>query len=315
MKKFSKNSINPNNLYEILLDSCIQIQNDEIKSTSAKAAYTNPIVLDNSTNPFEQRVKIENDIQKYFNEKYFKINSKIKEVILSLNTKNGSTTSFIKDTVIDSETIVAKYFYDKNLKLHDNDRNDYSVSKEKNIYNIEVNNDSYYLNITFTPSSLLKIIKKTDNETKVLTFKKRNLLERIFVPYVNLLSNYEKRNKYGDLIEAISFLKTGKPEKYTKYRLNKKEFEIIFDSSDWQKFTSNKDENQIIPLEYYEYDFNQTVLTKLDFQYSKPHKYTEFNSNTGKMTKTFDIQGLYSVVFKYSFYNSITGQILAFGKL
>ncbi len=270
---------------------------------------------DAASNPFEKSEK-ETKIQEYFNSKYFKINSKIKDTVYRITDKNGDIKNFIDDTILDFSASVSKFYYDSDFKLSINDNRDYSLSKDKNINILTVKGADYTAQIEFTKTSFVKIsVSKNFNEKSII-FRKQNFLQKTFNIAGNNIKKYEKFDSSGNKLEEVYFNKYKKPDKYVKFRAGKKEFEITFDASDWQYMAekSYKIPNAI-PLEYCGYDFCENETERLSFQYARPSKYLEFNSNTGKIIKSFNLQGLSSMVSKYAFYNSLTGQVLAFGTL
>ncbi len=278
--------------------------------------YVNSKNHDNSSNPFEKNEK-EIKIQEYFNSKYYKINSKIKDVVFRITDKSGDIENFINDSILDYSAVISKYFYDGDFKVSANDNRKYSLSRNNDGINVlSITKNDCNVKIEFTKTSFVKIEENKNLETISLIFRKHNLFQKIFALSGSSIKKYIKTDSSGNKTEEIYFSRQNKAEKYIKYRAGKKEFEIIFDTSDWQYLTEKSNKTlKVIPLEYYGYDFLENVIEKLTFQYAKPSKYSEFNSNTGKVTKTFNLQGLSSVVTRYTFYNSLTGQMLAFGTL
>lgn len=259
-----------------------------------------------ATNPFEEDKKI-NEIQLYFNDKYSDIRLFLDEIIKKLQ-KEGSIAEFINDCTLKYSSIYGRYLLGENTE----NSGKYFLVIEKDKKILKIKEDKAFISVEFNKFGISKIEKKENAGCEVLYFKKKNVLERFLNPDGLRVLKYEKR--YANIVEIAEFSKKLKCEKFVLYKNNILNSEIIFDSSDYTEQISK--ENKIIPLEYRSYnELTGEIRQKLIFQYALPYKYIEYDLNTNKQTRIFILHGIKNFVYKYSFFNSLTGQIMISGNL
>ncbi len=269
---------------------------------------------DKKTNPFEDIKNQKNSkIQEYFNQRYAKINADIKDVICRIS-KNSKYTHIIDTAIIDSQALLMRYLYNNTLPQVSDKK--FELSKEGNRCTIEVFdiNDILLLKFDFVNGFIVKIITFFENGHFEIYIKKENILNRILGNFKTQVEKYQRKDKNNSLLEEVVYSKDGQIERYISYSDTKKQSEILFDTSIVHFRPEIKD--KLIPLKYSLYDTqNEYMLENLVYTFSMPNKYQQYNSTTGKIVKSFILQGLRTKVVKYAFFNSINGQMTACGSL
>ena len=250
-------------------------------------------------NPFAptQAEKIENDVQIYFNRKYLKINTKIKDIILSVE----NTKKIVDDAMLDINLAASQYFYDK------------TFPKNKN-YVFEMENDS--LKITDDTGVILSLSKFKNAEPYHVTVFKNEKIYEVYYKPSNFLSKIinktlelkyiEKKDLSGKTIEIIHF-SSNKPEKYVS---KAKRAELWFDND--PICLKNR---SIATKKYVSYDYAfENKIEELDYFYSIPEQYIEYSPLIQKPVKIFKLQGLKNIVHKYFVYSEQNGNLISVHK-
>lgn len=269
---------------------------------------------ENKTNPFDgESNEKDNKIQEYFNQRYAKINTDIKDVVLRISKKSKYAQA-VDSAIIDSQALVARYLYNKTLPC-DEDKI-FKFSQKDAYCSIEVFDklNNPLLKVDFTKSSIIKIKTYFESFYFEIDIKKENILNRILGNSKIKLAKCQKKDLQGNLLEEIYYSSGGQIERYLSYNSGKLQSEICFDLSIAHFRPDYKEE--LIPLKYSLYDINnEHKLENLLYTYCLPNKYQQYNNTTGKIVKSFTLQGLKSKVVKYAFFNSINGQMTACGSL
>ncbi len=269
---------------------------------------------EHQANPFDdEQDKKDNRIQEYFNQRFAKINTDIKDVISRISG-NSTYNQIIDNAIIESQALIARYLYNKTLPKEEGriykfqDCNNYSSIL---VFDI---NDRLLLSVDFERNILLKIRVCFEKYYFEIYLRKEGFLSRILGNSKTQILKYEKRDFNNNLLEEIFYSNNGQIEKYLSYQDSKVQSEICFDLSVAQFRPEYK--NKLIPLSYSLYDIkNEHKLENLVYTYCLPNKYQQYNHTTGKIIKSFVLQGLKSKVVRYAFFNSLNGQMTACGNL
>ncbi len=266
---------------------------------------------DKKSNPFDlDENKDNNKIQEYFNQRHAKINADIKDIV----SRILKYSALIDSAIIDSQALTIRYLYNKTLP-NEKDKVFKFINQGK-IYSIEVCNleDNLLLKVDFTKNNITKIKANYESYCFEIYLKKESFLNRIFLNNKTQILKYQKKDKNNNLQEEVIYSSNGQIERYVSYQDNKIQSEVYFDLSIAHFRPEMK--NKLIPLKYSLYDIKSDyLLENLIYTYSLPNKYQQFNHTTGKIIKSFILQGLKSKVIKYTFFNSINGQMTVCGTL
>ena len=250
-------------------------------------------------NPFAptQAERIENDIQIYFNRKYLKINTKIKDIILSVE----NTQKIIDDAMVDINLAASQYFYDN------------TFPKNKN-YVFEMEDNS--LKITDDTGVILSLCKfKNTDPYQVTIFNNEKIYEVYYKPsnFITKILNkqlglkcVEKKDLSGKTIETI-YYNSNKPEKYAS---KAKRVELTFDNDP----ICLKNKLRAVK-KYISYDYScENKVEEIDYFYSIPEQYIEYSPLIQKPVKIFKLQGLKHIVHKYFVYSEQNGNLISVHK-
>ncbi len=270
---------------------------------------------ESKSNPFDTEQNGQNNkIQEYFNQRLAKINADIKDVILRIQ-KNSKYVNLIDSAIIDSQALVARYQYNKTLPLEEG--KNFKFSTDKGYSSIEVFDveNNPLLKVDFVKNSIVKIKVYFETCYFDIFLRKESFLSRILGNSKTQIEKYQKKDRLSsNILEEVIYASDGQIEKYLSYHEGKVQSEILFDLSIAQFRPDQKD--KLVPLKYSLYDVkNEHKLENLIYTYSLPNRYQQYNNTTGKIIKSFILQGLKSKVVKYAFFNSINGQMTACGSL
>jgi len=251
----------------------------------------------------------DNEIQSYFNQKYLKINLDVRNII-SLLSKNGNIKKLIDEAIFEISAAISQYFCDGNF---DNFKNKKYKLIDENTIEVYDNYDSIIFLIKILKSQITSITMFDDEYQYDIQFKTLNLIDKI-IGKTSVLKSYTKKDLSGNVIEKVLFNKNSIPEKYIKYQENIEYIELLFDTDTIEKGFLDKD--KLIPKKYNLYDIlTENKKLTLNYIYSKPDTYIEYNSRTQLPIKILKLQGLKNLVYKYSFFNSVNGQLITSGSL
>lgn len=247
----------------------------------------NPITLD--------------DVQVYVNRKYIKINTYIKEI----SKKIKDYQAYIKDVMLEIDFVSAQYFCDGKFekaknRIYEMAQNTLKITDEDGVILSlsEFHNFNPYHVMIFEGDYIYE-----------LHFKKTNFLARYLNQKLKLVL-FEKRGLQGELYASIDFSSNGNVEKYSSYDNSKKQIEVYFDSDSFNlQFRQNA---KLIPKTYVKYDTKyENKCEVFEFLYSIPDCYKEYDNRTGKIIRTIKMQGLKSLVYKYSCHDPKNGNLIS----
>lgn len=269
----------------------------------------------NATNPFEKET---NELQEYFNSRFYPINKQVEAVIDNFS-QNGKIQSLIEERILEAGAVIAKFDYDKTLPK--SELKHYFIKKEKNSNVLSAFNKykEPLFQAKFSSGHLSSLtIYFEDNSKGEISFAKVNPLLEFFNFNSPKPIVYKRKNSNNEIIEEIRYNKYGQIEQYSGFSCGTKTFDIIFDTDNTQNQInrlSNK-KQKLVPLKYCSYfKDGESKMCEVSYLYAKASKYKEFDFTTQKATRVFYLQGIKNQVYKYAFYNPNTTQLISSGKL